>query len=59
MNPKIMLGFLSILGLSANVFSVNPRIKARTSRQPEVTAVDGLFWERWSPRSDVWQDGKQ
>lgn len=51
MNPKFILVTLIVFGISASIYSVNPRIKAKINRQPEITGVDSLFYERWSSRA--------
>lgn len=51
MNPKFFLVALIVFGLSAYIYSVSPRMKAKINRQPEAAGVDDLFLERWSPRA--------
>lgn len=51
MSPKFVLVVIIVFGISAYIYSINPRIKAKINRQPEVAGVDALFYERWSPRA--------
>lgn len=51
MSPKFVLVAIIVFGISAYIYSINPRIKAKINRQPEVPGVDALFYERWSPRA--------
>jgi nitroreductase len=51
MNPKFIVVALIVFGISAYIYSVNPQIRAKINRTPEVAGVDSLFYERWSPRA--------
>lgn len=51
MNLKCILVSLIFFGISAHIYTVTARIKAKINRQPEVAGVDSLFYERWSPRA--------